>query len=218
MKKIKIKVCGMRDILNIVEVAEFKPDCLGFVFYERSPRYAGGLNHTVIKALSSSTQSVGVFVNTKTEHVVETAEHYNFDILQLHGDETPEYCEELKSKYKCKMIKAFGIKSGEDFSRTSGYSDVCDYFLFDTKTELYGGSGDKFDHRLLANYRGKTPFFLSGGITLQDAETIRKNLHQSCIGIDINSGFEISPGLKNVAEVRKFIEFFQQPRIYTKEL
>jgi phosphoribosylanthranilate isomerase len=128
--------------------------------------------------------------------------------LQLHGNETPEYCAELKTKYKCEIIKAFGIKSEDDLSHTSGYDGVCDYFLFDAKTELYGGSGNKFDHNLLVNYKGKTPFFLSGGITPQDAVNISNSLHKSCIGVDINSGFEISPGLKNVEQVKKFIDFF----------
>lgn len=199
----------MRDVMNIVEISLLEPDYLGFVFYERSPRYAGDLNHTVLNTLSSKTLSAGVFVNSEIEHVVETAEHYRFDILQLHGNETPKYCEELKSKYKCEIIKAFGIKSEDDFWNISDYSDVCDYFLFDTKTELYGGSGNKFDHSLLDNYNGKTPFFLSGGITLQDAESLKNNLHRSCIGIDINSGFEISQGIKNVEKVKKFITIFR---------
>jgi phosphoribosylanthranilate isomerase len=206
----KIKICGMRNVVNIVEVAMLRPDYVGFIFYQLSPRYAGELNHAVLKSLFPSTLSVGVFVNAKIDHIVETAEHYQFNVLQLHGNETPEYCAELKTKYKCEIIKAFGIKSEKDFSNMSDYEQVCDYFLFDTKTELYGGSGNKFDHDLLANYKGKKPFFLSGGITLDDVANIIDNRHELCIGIDVNSGFEISIGLKDVERIKKLMNFFKQ--------
>jgi phosphoribosylanthranilate isomerase len=209
MKKIRIKVCGMRDVINITEISLLKPDYIGFIFYRQSQRYAGELNHAILESLFPCTLSVGVFVNETIDHVVETSEYYKLDALQLHGNETPEYCRELKTKYQCEIIKAFGIKSEDDFALTSGYEQVCDYFLFDSKTCLYGGSGTKFDHSLLKNYTSEKPFFLSGGITLQDAPDIKNNLHRSCIGIDINSGFEISSGLKNVEKVRKFINFFR---------
>ncbi|MDR1169792.1 MAG: phosphoribosylanthranilate isomerase [Prevotellaceae bacterium] len=210
MNEIKVKICGMRNVVNIVEVAILHPDYMGFVFYERSPRYAVELNHAVLNFLHPYTLSVGVFVNAEMGRVVETAEYYRFNALQLHGNETPEYCAELKAKYNCEIIKAFGIKSEEDFSNTSAYEQVCDYFLFDAKTELYGGSGSKFDHSLLVNYKGKKPFFLSGGITLDDAANIRDNRHELCIGIDVNSYFEISPGLKNVQQVKKLLQLFKE--------
>jgi phosphoribosylanthranilate isomerase len=206
----KIKVCGMRNVVNIAEVAMLKPDYIGFIFYKQSPRYAGALNHAVLESLFPNTLSVGVFVNSKIEHVVETAKYYKFGALQLHGNETPKYCAELKAQYRCEIIKAFGIKSREDFSGTSDYEDICDYFLFDTKTELYGGSGSKFDHDLLTDYKGKTPFFLSGGLTLDDAANIRDNRHELCAGIDVNSGFEISPGLKNVEQIKNLMNLFKQ--------
>jgi phosphoribosylanthranilate isomerase len=210
MDKIKVKICGMRNIINIAEIAMLRPDYMGFVCYERSPRYAAELNHAVLKSLFPSTLSVGVFVNAKIEHVVETAEYYRFNVLQLHGDETPEYCAELKTKYKCEIIKALGVRSEDDFAGMHDYEQVCDYFLFDSKTELYGGSGKKFDHNLLVNYPVKKPFFMSGGITLADAERIRDNHHELCVGIDVNSAFEISPGLKNVEQVKKLLNLFRQ--------
>jgi phosphoribosylanthranilate isomerase len=211
MNEIKIKVCGMRDIINIVEVSMLRPDYIGLIFYERSPRYAGVLNHTaVIESLFPNTLSAGVFVNATIDNIVETAEHYRLDAIQLHGNETPEYCAELSTKYKCEIIKAFGIKSEDDFANVSDYEYFCDYFLFDTKTDLYGGSGKKFDHNLLTNYKGHKPFFISGGITLDDAVNIRDNRHKLCIGIDINSGFEISPGLKDVAKIKKLLNLFKQ--------
>jgi phosphoribosylanthranilate isomerase len=209
MKKIKIKVCGMRNVVNIVEISLLEPDYMGFVFYERSPRYAVELNHAILNTLLPSIQMVGLFVDAKLDNLVETSEYHRFDVIQLHGAETPEYCSELKTKYECEIIKAFGIQSSEDFDRTSEYEEVCDYFLFDSKTALYGGSGTKFDHSLLQYYKGNKPFFLSGGITLADAPVIKNNLHELCIGIDINSGFEIAPGLKNVELVKQFINFFR---------
>jgi phosphoribosylanthranilate isomerase len=200
----------MRDVVNIVEVAMLNPDYMGFIFYERSPRYAGELNQVVLDILSPGTLPVGVFVNPKMGQMIETAKNYRFKILQLHGNETPEYCAELKSKYKCSIIKAFGIKSEDDFFHVHDYEEICDYFLFDTKTEQYGGSGQKFDHSLLVNYKGAKPFFLSGGITLNDLENIRNNRHELCLAIDVNSGFEISPGIKNLEQIKKLLDFFKQ--------
>jgi phosphoribosylanthranilate isomerase len=204
----KVKVCGMRNVVNIAEVAMLNPDYMGFIFYERSPRYAGELNQVVLDTLSPNTLSVGVFVNAKIECLVEIAEYFRFKTVQLHGNETPEYCAELKTKYT--IIKAFGIKSQEDFSQIYDYEEVCDYFLFDAKTESYGGSGKKFNHSLLANYKGTKPFFLSGGITLNDLENIRDNRHELCIGIDVNSGFEISPGVKNIEQIKRLLDFCKQ--------
>jgi phosphoribosylanthranilate isomerase len=208
--KMKIKVCGMRNVMNIAEISMLEPDYIGFIFYERSPRYAGELNHAVLESLFSNTLSVGVFVNATIDHVVETAEYYKLNAIQLHGNETPEYCAELSTKYKCEIIKAFGIKSEDDFANMYEYEYFCKYFLFDTKTNLYGGSGNKFDHNLLTNYKCKKPFFISGGITLDDVANIRDNHHELCIGIDVNSGFEISPGLKDVAKIKKLLNLFKQ--------
>jgi phosphoribosylanthranilate isomerase len=210
MNKLKIKVCGMRDVLNIGEIAMLSPDYMGFIFYNNSPRCAGKLNPVVLNMLTPETFAVGVFVNTPVNNVIEIAERYRFSVLQLHGDEKPEYCAELKSKYKCKIIKAFGIKSEEDFAVTGDYEETCDYFLFDTKTVLYGGSGKKFDHSLLVHYNSKKPFFLSGGITVHDVENISNSRHESCIGIDVNSGFEISPGVKNRDQIKKILDFIRQ--------
>jgi phosphoribosylanthranilate isomerase len=216
MKKLKVKVCGMRNVLNIAEIAMLNPDYMGFIFYERSPRFAGDLNQAILNVLSPETSSVGVFVDAKFDYVTDLAEHYRLKVLQLHGDETPEYCAELKAKYNCKMIKAFRVNSKDDFPKMLDYEQICDYFLFDAKTELYGGSGEKFDHNLMNGYKGKTPFFLSGGIALQDAESILANRHELCIGVDINSRFEISPGIKNVEQVKQFIDFFRTNTKCTK--
>ncbi|MDR1417318.1 MAG: phosphoribosylanthranilate isomerase [Prevotellaceae bacterium] len=200
----KIKVCGMKEASNIAEVAQLQPDYMGFIFYERSPRFAEGLPPSALDALSDKTLRVGVFVNAAEAYIARQAARYRLDLLQLHGDETPAGCARLKSGYK--IIKAFGVQSEADFAALHRYEEVCDYFLLDTKTPLRGGSGEKFDHQLLAGYHSKVPFFLSGGIAPKDAASLTDLQLPCCEAFDINSRFELSPGVKNVAEVGKFIE------------
>lgn len=200
----KIKVCGMREASNIADVARLQPDYMGFIFYERSPRFVGALPPDALEALSPETLRVGVFVNATRSHIIEQAARYRLDLLQLHGDETPAECAYFrKSGYS--VIKAFGIRSEADFAALHRYEEACSYFLFDTKTAQRGGSGRKFDHRLIASYCGKTPFFLSGGIAPEDAANIADFRQLCCEALDVNSCFESSPGVKNVAEVEKFI-------------
>jgi phosphoribosylanthranilate isomerase len=200
----KIKVCGMREAGNIAEVARLQPDYMGFIFYERSPRFAGSLPPEALDALSAKTLRVGVFVNAARAYIAAQAVRYRLDLLQLHGDETPADCAWLKSGYG--IIKAFGVQSAADFAATHRYEGVCDYFLFDTKTTLRGGSGRKFDHRLLASYHSQTPFFLSGGIAPADVAGIAALRLPRCEAIDVNSRFELSPGVKNAVEVGKLID------------
>lgn len=199
----KIKVCGMMDSVNIAEVARLQPDYMGFIFYEGSPRFAGNLPPEALDALSAATLRVGVFVNAAREYIAAQAARYRLDLLQLHGDETPAHCAWFKSAYG--VIKAFGVQSAADFAAAQRYEKVCDYFLFDTKTTLRGGSGLQFDHRLLATYRGQTPFFLSGGIAPEDIPAIASLHLPRCEAIDVNSRVERSPGLKNAAAVEKLI-------------
>ncbi|MDR1342531.1 MAG: phosphoribosylanthranilate isomerase [Prevotellaceae bacterium] len=200
----KIKVCGMKEARNIAEVARLQPDYMGFIFYSRSPRFAEGLPPDTLEALPPETLRAGVFVNAARDYVARQAARYRLDLLQLHGDETPDDCARLKSGYK--IIKAFGIQSEADFAALHRYEGVCDYFLLDTKTPLRGGSGEKFDHRLLVGYRSKTPFFLSGGIAPGDAANLADLRLPCCEALDVNSCFEASPGVKNVAALQKFIE------------
>ncbi|MDR3189178.1 MAG: phosphoribosylanthranilate isomerase, partial [Prevotellaceae bacterium] len=138
------------------------------------------------------------------EYILAQAARYRLQLLQLHGDETPDECAFFKSGYP--VIKAFGIQAEADFAVTAQYEEACNYFLFDAKTALRGGSGKKFDHRLLASYHGQTPFFLSGGIAPTDAADIAALRLPRCKAIDINSRFEISSGVKSAAEVGRFIE------------
>lgn len=221
-----IKVCGMREPRNIREVAALAINWIGFIFYERSKRFVGQSParqqaadseqqtvNTDAKLLSTvtgqlSTKKVGVFVNATIESMMKKASAYKLDYLQLHGNESPETCHTLQ-KRGYSLIKAFPIASKEDFEKTKEYEGRVDYFLFDTKCESFGGSGRQFDWSMLADYKGETPFLLSGGIHPESVEAIRKFQHPRFAGIDLNSGFEIEPGLKDIDKLKKFIQQIQ---------
>jgi phosphoribosylanthranilate isomerase len=205
MNELKIKVCGMRDPENISGVVAALPDYLGFIFYPKSKRFVGFEPlPEVLSVVPASVKKVGVFVNETLEKVKETVQSWNLDVAQLHGHETPEYCRQIKS-FGITVFKAFAVDEGFGFSKLQAYSGVCDCFLFDTKGQLPGGTGHKFNWQLLENYMGDIPFFLSGGIGPDDLEALRHFGHPRWRGIDINSGFEISPALKDVEKVKSFI-------------
>lgn len=198
-----IKVCGMRDAENIRQVKALGIDWMGFVFYPRSPRFVG--EALVGVAHESPVRRVGVFVNASPEEMMEKARKYNLDYLQLHGNESPDDCYALQ-KHGFALIKAFSIASKEDLEKTKEYEGRVDYFLFDTKCESYGGSGKQFDWSVLAAYKGSTPFLLSGGIRPESLEVLRHFHHSRLAGIDLNSGFETKPGVKDVAKLKRFAE------------
>lgn len=199
-----VKVCGMRDSQNIQDVTVLNPDFLGFIFYAKSSRYAATVNKTVLAALPLNIKKVGVFVDDSVEQMRQTAQEFGLDALQLHGGETPLQCLQLREEGYT-ILKAFSIAEEADFEILEDYGDCCDYFLFDTKTPQHGGSGQKFDWNLLNNYRGVTPFFLSGGIDLDDVEVIKVIKHPQLVAVDINSCFEIKPALKDVGKLKEFI-------------
>jgi len=199
-----IKVCGMKFPENIKEVAALNPGLMGFIFYPKSPRYAEPLDVHALETLSTSIKKIGVFVNESLENILTILYKYKLDGAQLHGAEMVGICRELKSVGYI-VIKAFPIAEAYNFKVTKAYEGACDYFLFDTKTDAYGGSGIKFNWKMLEEYIGETPFLLSGGITVDDSEAISKIEHPKFAGIDLNSKFEISPGLKNVELLRQFI-------------
>lgn len=196
----KIKVCGMRDTENISGLLNLKPDYIGFIFYDKSKRFVADFPQIDIP---SSTKKAGVFVNEKIDEIVEKVIRHKLDFVQLHGDETSEYCEKL-TVHKIKIIKAFSVDENFDFSATLPFEKYVSLFLFDTKGKNYGGNGIKFNWELLQNYKGKTPFLLSGGITKNDAKGIKKFNHPAFLGVDINSGFELEPALKNINEIKEF--------------
>lgn len=195
----------MRDPENISGVAAALPDFLGFIFYPKSARFVGAdFSTEQLKAIPETIQRVGVFVNELPEKVMEICKRLNFNVTQLHGSESPEYCQQIKAS-GLTVFKAFSVEDSFDFGQLSGYTDVCDYFLFDTKGLMPGGTGQKFNWALLKNYTGSVPFFLSGGIGPADLEAIRNFEHPRWRGLDVNSGFELAPALKDVDKVQQFI-------------
>ena len=201
----KIKICGMKFPENIRAVAALKPDFMGFIFYPKSPRYAEPLDSAALSALPVSIKKIGVFVNENLENILTFVYKYKLDGVQLHGTELVEMCKELR-KTGLMVIKAFPIAEAYNFRVTRPYEGVCDYFLFDTKTDAYGGSGVKFNWKMLDEYVGETPFLLSGGIAADDAEAILKIKHPKFAGIDLNSKFEVKPGEKNVELLKVFLK------------
>lgn len=204
----KVKVCGMKDAANIAEVAALEPDYMGFIFYERSPRFAGTLDPAALGAVPAGTVRVGVFVDAPLEYIRNMCRKYSLDAVQLHGNESPAKCAELRREYA--VIKAFGISCVEDMDTVEEYEGTCDYFLFDTKTPLKGGSGEKFDHSTLSVYTGDTPFFLSGGIGPDDTVLHDKSL--KCCAVDVNSRFELAPGVKDADMLREFFNKIRKTR------
>ena len=199
----KLKVCGMKFQDNITQVADLQPDYLGFIFYEKSAR---NFDSTIPK-IPESIKTVGVFVDAKVEFISRQIEKHKLSVIQLHGHESPEVCRILKSS-GVEVIKVFSIKEEFDFSVLAPFEDVCDYFLFDTKGKHPGGNGYTFNWNVLNNYSSTKPFFLSGGIGLNEVKNL-KNFQKSeaskyCYAIDVNSKFEIEPGLKNIKEIKEF--------------
>jgi phosphoribosylanthranilate isomerase len=200
-----IKICGMRESTNIKEIAQLKPDWMGFIFYPKSKRYVGDRYDTdPILSLMPEIRTTGVFVNEDIDLLLSTATKYHLDLIQLHGNESPSYCQRVTDK-GLKVIKALGIYQNFKWNALEPYLPVCDYFLFDTSTKEYGGSGQKFDWNILTGYRYNKPFLLSGGIKPEDAGMICSLSHPQFAGIDINSGFETEPGIKDPEKVKYFI-------------
>ena len=198
-----IKVCGMREAENIREVEALGIDMMGFIFWPKSSRYVSERP----AYLPTQCKRVGVFVNEDVEKVKHIAEDYALDFIQLHGSESPEQISHLSPLAShLSIIKAFNIATKEDLKATKPYEGIVDYFLFDTKAQLPGGTGKQFDWSVLANYIGNTPFLLSGGIGPDDAERVKAFNHPKCVGFDLNSKFEVEPALKDIQKLKTFLE------------
>ncbi len=202
----KIKVCGMRDRINIDAIAALHPDYMGFIFFRKSPRYIGDdYSPENIHHLPNTIKKTGVFVNASEQEIANAVTRYELNAVQLHGNESFELCLMVK-QMGVEVIKAFQVGEEFDFSVLMPYTEVCDYYLFDTKTKGYGGSGHKFDWSVLNNYNNNKPIFLSGGITQEDVSDVMKLTHLNIYAVDINSRFEIEPALKDVEKVDRFIK------------
>jgi phosphoribosylanthranilate isomerase len=199
----KIKVCGLKYKNNIRKILNLKPDYLGFIFYAKSKRFVG--EKFELPPIPSAIKKVGVFVDASEEYIIDKIKKYNLDVVQLHGNETPQLCEKIK--LTTKVIKAFGIEEGFDFKKLAYYQTCCNYFLFDTKTVDFGGSGQAFNWDLLKKYTYQIPFFLSGGVALNNIKDILllKVQLPYLYGIDVNSKFEIVPAIKDVEMINKLI-------------
>lgn len=211
MKKsdLKLKICGMKFPENIQEITHLEPDFLGFIFFEKSTR--NYLEDTII-FIPKSIQKVGVFVNENQDEIIKKIKKYDLDFIQLHGNETKSYCLDLinqisENQLNIKLIKSFSIDDTFDFSLLNDYQTV-DYFLFDTKGNLPGGNGTKFNWEILEKYHLNKPYFLSGGIGLEDVSNInsflQKPAFKNCFGLDVNSQFELEAGFKNKEKLQQF--------------
>ncbi|MBB5394304.1 phosphoribosylanthranilate isomerase [Mucilaginibacter sp. AK015] len=192
----KIKVCGLRDSDNIKAVAGIRPDYMGFICYDRSARFIGAMEDDELVNISTDIAKVGVFVNEDADSISKLIYKYKFDAIQLHGSESPEFCGMFK--HEVEVIKAFGVDENFDFTQLRAYQNNVNYFLFDTKTVAYGGSGETFDWTILDKYTLDVPFLLSGGLSLDNLEEVKQIKHPAFYGVDLNSKFEVSPALKDI--------------------
>ena len=201
--ELAIKVCGMKYADNIKKLSEIKPDLMGFIFYPPSKRFVGveflksdlsDINPQIIKT--------AVFVNAQIHEIVEFSKMYGMQAVQLHGTESPDFCETIKNE-GFMVLKAFGIDDSFDFNTLKPYQDVIDFFLFDTKTSLHGGSGETFNWDKINQYKLEKPFFLSGGLSLDNLASVKNINNDFFYGVDLNSKFELEPGLKEIEKLKK---------------
>lgn len=198
----------MAQAANIAEVAELRPDYMGFIFYGQSPRAISEVSAELIRYVPEAILTIGVFVDEDLDQVKARIIRHQLKAIQLHGKESAAYCGLLKDA-GITVIKAFGVGQDFDFGQLEPYADVVDYFLFDTQTPAHGGSGRVFDWKLLDDYQLDKPYFLSGGIDLQHVEAIKSMTDSRLHAIDVNSRFEIAPGLKDVNKVNELIQKFK---------
>ncbi len=201
--KLEIKVCGNTEPKNLEQVCSLAPDYVGFIFYNKSKRFVRNPER-VKKNIACKAKRVGVFVNESVSYIKQIVCEFNLDLVQLHGNETPEFCQKV-SLIK-PVFKAFHVNNNFNFDLLNNYKSSCCKFLFDTSSESYGGSGKKFNWSLLSKYKLDKPFLLSGGIGKNDAEKIKELNHPMLIGLDLNSRFETKPGIKNIEMLSAFIK------------
>ncbi len=200
----QLKVCGITTSDDIMALITMKIDRLGFIFYHKSKRFVyGKLIEDGLNEIPKNIKKTGVFVNAEISEIEQIIDRFQLDSIQLHGDETPEFCNHFRPKTE--VIKTISIKDKSSFETTKLYQHACDLFLFDTQSENYGGTGKTFDWQWLEAYTLDKPFYLSGGVSLGNFEEIKKIRHEKLTGIDINSKFEIRPGIKNIEKIKQLI-------------
>jgi|SRR5690606_4971213 len=200
---VKLKICGMKDSSNMFEVGKLLPDYMGFIFYLPSPRYVGE-DFQMPVGLNTAIHRVGVFVNEHVDRIIELSARHNLSHVQLHGDEPVAVCEQLKQE-GLRVIKVFRIGQDFDFSVTLPYKEAVNYFLFDTKGKHFGGNAQVFDWSILEQYDQEIPFFLSGGLTVENIHDVGRLKQMNLHALDLNSGVEDSPGVKNVLLIKEAI-------------
>lgn len=213
----RIKVCGMKDPQNISQLAELKPDYMGLIFYPKSKRYVEILDNELLDSLPDAIQLTGVFVNEEIEVIIKKIVDYDLSAVQLHGAESPEFCRVLKERIveientkPVELIKAFGMDEGFDFLNLEPYDNMVDYFLFDTKTPIHGGSGLSFDWNLLNQYKGQKPFFLSGGLSPDNLKNLINLNLDRLYALDLNSKFEVEPGIKDIESLKSAFQLIRK--------
>ncbi len=212
-----VKVCGMCNSENLTDLIQLDVDWVGMIFYDGSSRHieadeTAAENLRLLKISDFGIKKVGVFVNATKDTILQKVKSYNLNYVQLHGQETPEDCQVLQQS-NLSIIKAFALDEHFDFERLNEYAPYCDYFLFDTKGKLPGGNGVTFNWGLLDKYKLDVPFLLSGGIGLDQLTALKTFTHPQLIGIDLNSQFETSPGIKNIEKLKLFIDAFRSKTI-----
>jgi len=203
----KIKVCGMKVPENIRAVTALQPDYIGLIFYPHSPRFVGYEPNEELTGLRLPAKKVGVFVDKDFSTIKSIIQLYQLDAVQLHGNESAETCAALRETVA--VIKAFGVDENFDFNQLEAYANSVDYFLFDTKTASHGGSGEIFNWQVLENYHLNIPFFISGGLSPENLPSVLKLKHPAFYGVDLNSRFEVKPGLKDIEKLSEAFELIK---------
>jgi phosphoribosylanthranilate isomerase len=211
----RIKVCGLTSVNQVRQLNELGIEFAGFNFYKRSPRYVHkSMPSTAIKKMRGKINKVGVFVDEDVDEVLRTVDDCGLYLVQLHGNESPHYCEKISNYIT--VIKVFRLSDDDNVEwKIKDYYDVADMFMFDTDTTAFGGSGKKFNWQLLKDIKIKKPFFLAGGISVDDADELKKFSQQAVakdlFAVDINSKFEITPGVKDIELIKGFKKRLNEP-------
>lgn len=211
-KELLVKVCGMKEEQNILQLLELPIQYIGHIFYHKSARYVGDLANITI---ANGIKKAGVFVNSDFDEIIKTAERFNLNSIQLHGHESVELASTLKTK-GFEVIKAFGIDEDFDWKQLEPYIGHVDYFLFDSKSPAYGGTGVTFNWQKLKEYPFETPYFLSGGLSLENLQEAVNFEDNKLIGLDLNSKFEIEPGLKDIEKLKLALKTIRNEQISSK--